>query len=106
MELSAGWHEVCLHLLYQLYALVQELNLRFQRLFGARQYYDEARFHASVAFMDNASVPRQQLIRRCHDLAEKLNGALEQEICHVGPLHVSVLSARVGRQVREIYLAG
>ncbi|SHO79594.1 Hypothetical protein MSYG_3944 [Malassezia sympodialis ATCC 42132] len=98
MELSAGWHE--------LYALVQELNPRFQRLFGARGYYDKAQFHASVAFMDDVSVPRQQLIRHGHTLAEALNDALGQELCRVGPLHVSVLAARVGQHVHNIYLAG
>lgn len=56
--------------------------------------------------MKDTIAPREQLIRRGHALAEVLNDGLGEELCQVGPLHVSMLAARVGRHIRDIYLPG
>lgn len=87
LEVNAGWHELT--------ELVRALNERLGRLLHARNYYNEARFHASVAYLHGA--PRAQLVQE----GERIARAWNHSFCvkDIGPVTVRAIYTKVGRDV-------
>lgn len=87
LEVSAGWHELTEH--------VRALNERLSRLLHVRQYYDEARFHASIAYLHGA--PRAQLVQEGERLARAWNHCLC--VTDIGPMTVRAIYTKVGQDI-------
>lgn len=87
LEVNAGWHELA--------ELVCALNERFSRLLHAREYYDEARFHASVAYLYGA--PRVYLVREGERIARAWNHSFR--VKDIGPVTVRAIYTKVGQDI-------
>ncbi|WFD40830.1 poly(U)-specific 3'-to-5' RNA exonuclease [Malassezia japonica] len=70
LETNAGWHE--------LQSLTKALSQRLYALFRAPMYYQQPRFHASVAYCEpTEACPRAALERIGEELASALNRSLD-----------------------------
>lgn len=82
----------------QLQSLTKALSQRLYALFRAPMYYQQPRFHASVAYCEpTEACPRAALERIGEELASALNRSLDTYLRALRPIYAQTITVQVGK---------
>lgn len=84
--------------LMQLQSLTKALSQRLYALFRAPMYYQQPRFHVSVAYWEpSEACPRAALERISEELAAALNRSLDADLRALRPIYAQTITVQVGK---------